>query len=306
MYNLLVTAVDDQWKKRAYELERSRCVNEYTEDDIIQKYGDLGKDAIEALMTTPCLFAYETQKPRTPDARLGWLTRVRPSRGMVRIEYEIEKSLPAVTAARLERLKSELDITNWELNRTHWAVKDVNLIQVLMTAGIIDEAKIHALGADSKMVQYGLLTPVTELHVRPHVFRLPNAKVEADLVSVMMPFDAGFDQVYEAIGKACAHCDLRHQRADDIWNEAEVIQDVFSLIYRSRVVICDFSKRNPNVFYETGIAHTLGKPVIPIVQNSEDIPFDLRHIRFIKYHDNGEGREKLKRDIEQKLRSIIG
>src|SRR6185312_11340551 len=221
-------------------------------------------------------------------------------------ESSTRSKIPAVTAARIERLKSELDITNRELNRTHWAVKDVNPIQVLITAGILDEAKLRALGAGSKMVHYGLLTPVTELHVRPHVFRLPNAKVEADLVSVMMPFDAGFDKVYEAIGKACVRCDLRYQRADNIWNEAEVIQDVFSLIYRSRVVICDFSKRNPNVFYEAGIAHTLGKPVIPIVQNPEDIPFDLRHIRFIKYHDNGEGRETLKSAIEQKLRSIIG
>jgi hypothetical protein len=306
LYNLLVTAVDDQWKKRAYELDRGRCVNEYTDDDVIKKYGALGKEAIDILMTTPCLFAYETQKPRTPDARVGWLTKIKPSATMVRIEYEIEKRLPAVTARRIEKLKPELDITNWELNRTHWAVKDVNLIQVLTTAGVLDEAKIRSLGPDSKMVRYGLLTPVTELQVRPHVFRVPNAKIEADLVSVMMPFDAGFAKVYEAIGKACMGCDLRHQRADDIWDEAEVIQDVFSLIYRSRVVVCDFSKRNPNVFYEAGIAHTLGKPVIPIVQNPEDIPFDLRHIRFIKYHDNGEGREKLKRDIEQKLRSIIG
>jgi hypothetical protein len=77
-------------------------------------------------------------------------------------------------------------------------------------------------------------------------------------------------------------------------------------MYRSRLVVCDFSKRNPNVFYEAGIAHTLGKPVIPIVQNPEDIPFDLRHIRFIKYHDNREGREKLQHDIEQKLLNIIG
>jgi hypothetical protein len=99
---------------------------------------------------------------------------------------------------------------------------------------------------------------------------------------------------------------LRCQRADDIWDQAEVIQDVFSLIYRSRVVVCDFSNRNPNVFYEAGIAHTLGKPVVPIVQNAEHIPFDLGHLRFIKYHDNREGRNKLGRSVAQKLRAIIG
>lgn len=304
MYNLLVTAVRDQWKKGAYELERGRCVREYTDDDIVEKYKALSKADIESLMSLPCLFAYEdhVKKP----ARLGWLTKIKAGTQLVRLEYEIEKELPSVTPAKVKKLSSELDITDWELNRTHWAVKDVSLLQVLMTAGILDEKEIRSLGADSKMVRLGLSTPIAELHVRPTVFRVPTGKVEADLVSVMMPFEMSFDKVSDSIRKACAECDLRCQRADDLWDHAEVIQDVFSLIYRSRIVVCDFSKRNPNVFYEAGIAHTLGKPVIPIVQNPEDIPFDLRHLRFIKYHDNGEGREKLGHEVAQKLRAIIG
>lgn len=304
LYNLLVTSQSGRWKKTAYEYERGRCVREYTDEDIAAKYKAFGKDDIDTLMAMPCLFAYEDHVNKA--AHLGWLTKIKAGAQAVRLEYKIETGLPAVTPAKVKKLSSELDITDWELNRTHWAVKDVNLIQVLITAGILDEAKIRALGADSRMVRYGLWTPVTELQVRPTVFRVPNAKVEADLVSVMMPFGMSFDRVSEAIRKSCTECDLRCQRGDDIWDEAEVVQDVFSLIYRSRVVVCDFSTRNPNVFYEAGIAHTLGKPVIPIVQNPEDIPFDLRHLRFIKYHDNGEGREKLKRDVAQKLRAIIG
>lgn len=304
MYNLLITSKAGQWNKNAYEYERGRCVREYTDDDIEEKYKAFTKEDIQSLMSLPCLFAYEdhVKKP----ARLGWLTKIKAGAQMVRLEYEIEKGLPTVTAAKVKKLSSELDITDWELNRTHWAVKDVNLLQVLMTAGIVDEAQIRTLGADSKIVRFGLSTPLTELHVRPLVFRVPTGKVEADLVSVMMPFEMPFNKVSDTIRKACADCDLRCQRADNIWDQAEVIQDVFSLIYRSRVVVCDFSKRNPNVFYEAGIAHTLGKPVIPIVQNPEDIPFDLRHLRFIKYHDNGEGREKLRREVVQKLRTVIG
>jgi hypothetical protein len=38
-----------------------------------------------------------------------------------------------------------------------------------------------------------------------------------------------------------------------------LIAHAFSLIYRSRIVICDFSRRNPNVFHEAGIARTLSK-----------------------------------------------
>lgn len=304
MYNLLISGLDNQWKKTAWELERGRCVREYTDNDIIEKFKAFNKDDLSTLMSLPCLFAYEggIKKP----AKLGWLTKIKPGAQLVRLEYEFEKRLPTVTATKFAKLSSELDITDWEQNRTHWAVKDVNLIQVLMTAGILEESEILALGADSKMVRYGLHTPITELQIRPTVFRVPSAKVEADLLSAMMPFDMSFDRIYEAIGKASADCDLRCQRADDIWDQPEVIQDVFSLIYRSRFVICDFSTRNPNVFYEAGIAHTLGKHVIPIVQNPEDIPFDLRHIRFIKYHDNGEGRDKLRRELALKLRALVG
>jgi hypothetical protein len=46
-------------------------------------------------------------------------------------------------------------------------------------------------------------------------------------------------------------------------------------------------------FYETGIAHTLGRPVVPITQNAEDVPFDLHHHRYQRYLANGEGLQEL-------------
>jgi hypothetical protein len=81
---------------------------------------------------------------------------------------------------------------------------------------------------------------------------------------------------------------LKCRRADDIWENPAVMQDVVSLIDRSRVVICDCTGRNPNVFYEIGVAHTLGREVILITQSQEDIPFDLRHLRYVSYLNNGE------------------
>lgn len=96
----------------------------------------------------------------------------------------------------------------------------------------------------------------------------------------MMPFDAGFNAVYEAIRQASDSVGPRCRRADDIWENAAIIQDVVALIDRSRIVVCDCSGRNPNVFYEADIAHTLGSEVILITQSEHDIPFDLRHLRY--------------------------
>jgi hypothetical protein len=135
----------------------------------------------------------------------------------------------------------------------------------------------------------------------PTVFKTPNENPDVNLVSVMMPFDNGMNSVYDTIKSAAIATGYQCKRADDIWNDSTVIQDVFSLIFQSYVVVCDFTGKNPNVFYEAGIAHTLGKHVIPITQNPEHIPFDLRHHRYAQYLNNSEGRTVLQKELEARL-----
>lgn len=136
----------------------------------------------------------------------------------------------------------------------------------------------------------------------PHVFEVPDGYVESDLVAVMMPFSAEFSHVHKAIRNATSDAGLRCLRADDVWEESVIIQDIFNLIFRAQVVIVDFTGRNSNVMYETGIAHTLGKHVIPISQSLDDVPFDMRHHRVLKYLSNSEGLHKLRSDLAAKLR----
>lgn len=147
--------------------------------------------------------------------------------------------------------------------------------------------------------------PGREIYFTPSVFEVPAQGVDQTLVAVMTPFAAEYREVYEAIQSAAAFHGLNCRRVDDIWEHAILIQDIFSLIFRSYVVVCDFSGRNPNVFYETGIAHTLGKHVIPITQSSGDVPFDLRHHRYILYHNNGEGRAKLQQQLQRRLAGLF-
>lgn len=137
----------------------------------------------------------------------------------------------------------------------------------------------------------------------PNVFDVPGVEQRDDLVAVMMPF-GGFDSVYSAIRSACSDAGLECLRADDIWDESTFIQDIVNLIFQARIVVCDFSKRNPNVFYETGIAHTLGKEVVPIAQSLSDIPSDLQHHRALSYLANSEGLDKLRTDLASRLKTI--
>lgn len=138
----------------------------------------------------------------------------------------------------------------------------------------------------------------------PSVFDVPNEPVNPHLVAVMMPFAPQFDGVYETIQLACGDAGFECQRASDIWNHQIVIQDVFSLIFRAQIVVCDFTGKNANVFYEAGIAHTLGKIVVPLTQSKDDIPFDIQHHRYLPYLWNSEGLAKLRNDLRQRLHTI--
>ncbi len=147
--------------------------------------------------------------------------------------------------------------------------------------------------------------PERVLTFAPDVFRVPDKPVETNVLSVMMPFESRFAGTYTAIRNVCGRLGIDCKRADDIWDNSILIQDVFDLIFTSRAVITDFTDRNPNVFYETGVAHTLGKIVIPITQSVGDIPFDLRHHRALTYLPNAEGLAKLEKDLEKKLHVVF-
>jgi hypothetical protein len=138
----------------------------------------------------------------------------------------------------------------------------------------------------------------------PNIFQVPNESVTPNLISVMMPFRSELSPVYETIKEAARLTGFECKRVDDIWEHSTVIQDVFSLIFQSYIVVSDLTGKNPNVFYETGIAHTLGKHVVPITQSEDDIPFDLKHHRYAKYLNNGEGRERLKDDLVSRFTTL--
>lgn len=139
----------------------------------------------------------------------------------------------------------------------------------------------------------------------PSVFNIPDKGQSNELISVMMPFSAGFSQTYTAIKDVAKHMKLDCKRADDIWNHSTIIQDIFELIYCAKVVVVDFTGRNPNVMYETGIAHTLGKMVIPITQSIDDIPSDIGHHRALQYYPNEQGYRDLKNELYKRLKDVF-
>lgn len=277
MFNLLVKY--SPWAEGRDTIPASRAF-EYTNDALVERFKP-GGEIDDAVLRLPTVFMQEsTGENDLQVVRVGSILRMRSHGRDLVLEYVYDPAVPPFTNADLDALAADLAIDDWEFTRTHWAIKEADLFR-------------------------GLIRQLAPRRTKPRVFTVSEPeRIEPTLVSVMMPFDVSFDPVYAALREAAEEVSLRCRRADDIWENPAVIQDVVSLIDRSKVVICDCSGRNPNVFYEIGIAHTLGREVILITQSESDIPFDLRHLRFLPYLNNGEGREELKQQVQLRLRDL--
>jgi hypothetical protein len=134
------------------------------------------------------------------------------------------------------------------------------------------------------------------------IFGRPSKPSVKSDIFVVMPFLKDLKPVYEDhIQSILQKMNLTVSRGDDFFTAQSIISDIWDAINSCSVVIADCTGRNPNVFYEIGMAHTLGKPVILISQNKEDIPFDIQYIRYILYEYTPRGM----REFEKTLTSTI-
>jgi len=137
MYNLLVTAMDGAWEKGSYEYDKSRFL-EYTNDDIASVLKELSKSHIKNLKSYPCLFVYEGEDS---DVRIGYLTAIKERGRNLLIEFEFQQDIDPIPFKQIQPIAPLLDIRGWEMNRTHWAVKDEDLFKRLRDREILEPDK---------------------------------------------------------------------------------------------------------------------------------------------------------------------
>jgi len=280
MYNLLVKG--HGWSGRRDDFPLNRI---YIKPHQEAAFKISGKISFDTLRLMPALFVEETRWDDAAQvARVGDILAVHGNGGMINIEYRYDPAVPPIRQSELVAMAPSLGIEIprrgiGPLEHTHWAVKEADLFRTLMT----------------------------ECPSRPrvpNVFSIPESQmVQPNLLSAMMPF-SGFDGVWRTIQRAAENNGMEHGRADNRWDHPAIIQDVVALIDEAAIVICDCSGKNANVFYEMGIAHSLGKEVIIITQDPKDIPFDIAHLRHIRYLNNGEGLQRLEEELTARISSL--
>jgi hypothetical protein len=118
----------------------------------------------------------------------------------------------------------------------------------------------------------------------PSPIRPARVREFLDTCFVMMPFGSWFDRYYQEIYvPAIKEAGYEPVRADELFSTGSVVEQIWEQIEKSALLLADLTGKNPNVFYELGLAHAARKPVVFTSADVNDVPFDLRHLRVIIY-----------------------
>lgn len=141
----------------------------------------------------------------------------------------------------------------------------------------------------------------------PAIAREPRVREFLDTCFVMMPFGAWFDRYYQEIYvPAIREAGFEPVRADELFSTGSVMEQIWEQIEKAKILLADVSGKNPNVFYELGLAHAARRPVIFTASSVDDVPFDLRHLRVIIYDiREPEWSARLQKSVTDYLRNAI-
>lgn len=139
------------------------------------------------------------------------------------------------------------------------------------------------------------------------IFGSPPSETEYQSdIFVLMPFAKEMLFIYESyIAPIGENLGLTVKRGDNehFFSNDTIIREIWGAIYASRLIIADCTGRNPNVFYELGIAHTLGKKTIMITQ--DNVPFDVQQWRYIHYENTPNGMRHFERNLTKAIKTML-
>jgi hypothetical protein len=126
-----------------------------------------------------------------------------------------------------------------------------------------------------------------------------------DTCFILMPFGEWYDKYFRDIYvPATKEAGFEPLRADGLFNVGAVMEQIWTQIKKARVLLADLTGKNPNVFYELGLAHALRKPVVFVAGSIDDVPFDVRHLRVVVYDIREPNwAEKLRSEITMYLKN---
>lgn len=157
----------------------------------------------------------------------------------------------------------------------------------------------------SKQVQSGELTLLMQSWKS---IEIRNFKIERRLpiCFIAMQFTPEFNSLYQQVIKpTCEEFDYEVIRADDFYTNGLIIEDILRSIRTASLIIADVTPNNPNVYYEVGFAHGIGKTTILLSdRNREKLPFDISGFRTLFYENSIGGKSEVEARLRLHLQAI--
>lgn len=135
----------------------------------------------------------------------------------------------------------------------------------------------------------------------------PGAKEPQKTCFMIMPFGGWFTPYWKSVFKPALHeLQMNAERADDFYQPGSLLALLRSQIKSADVILADLTDRNPNVFYELGLAHESQIPVVMLTQNIQDVPSDILGVRLIEYDPlDPEWIPTVKSDIQKAVKEVL-
>jgi len=194
--------------------------------------------------------------------------------------HAVLSDMRASYESQLLRLSQQLQATQerW-IDANHLIISSQNAQPDAPSAGLDQSSFLKSLGVD-----------------------LSSIKPDRKLVLFLTPFSDEEKRTYSVVRDLCHANGFRCVRGDEEYAETgDILRHVVTLIAQSRIVIANISSRNPNVFYELGIAHSLAKQTILISRTLDGTPFDVAAKRIVLFDDYADLEDKLTRALLQTL-----
>jgi hypothetical protein len=118
---------------------------------------------------------------------------------------------------------------------------------------------------------------------------------------ILVPFNRNYEGVYEEIKSVCQEHHIQCYRGDEDLIKGDIFRHILKMISQSSLIIAVIDGRNPNVFYELGLAHGVGKTTILVSKNADKIPFDVKSKFIVFYNSTNDLHQQLSVELKKYL-----
>ena len=129
-YNLIMGY--DPFEKDYVLVDKSRALCEYIRDKVKEEFAGWSAEKIEKIKKLPAIISQEWDRTDEQQAVFAFIKDVKIQENGIKVYFQ--KYFPIPFSFLRENL-DELAINRFEIYRTHWTIKNVDLVEVMQEAG---------------------------------------------------------------------------------------------------------------------------------------------------------------------------